>query len=128
MVGVISGKALYFTINGATINGPFSWRKRGSADKLDGTTGLDAGYGSTKAGVRQIEVTMGCIINILVGLVISEQSTLTDVKLFYAVGDVQPAIWIPTFTVLSAEKGAEVRGRFELNISGENDGIYYEYV
>jgi len=126
MTGNISGKALCFSVNGTFLNGPFAWRKRGSADKLDGTTGLDGEFGSTKAGIVQAEVTLQLIINILSGIVIVEDSVLTNLQLYYAFGDTTPSLSFPVFTVLTAEKGAEARGRFELTVTGENDGPYTE--
>src|SRR5262249_33911564 len=117
MVGDISGRALSFSVAGVFLNGPFAWRKRGSADKLDGTTGLDGGFGSTKPGIVQAEVTLQLVINILSGLVIREGTVLTNLNLYYAFGSATPALNFPVFTVLSAEKGAEVRGRFELTVT-----------
>lgn len=125
MTGNVSGKELYFTTNGATVQGPFGWRGRESAQELDGTTGLDGGYTSNKAGLKTIEVTLSLVINILAGITGLDAGTvITNLRLFYRVGDATPAIVIPTFTVLSAEKGAEVNGRFELVVTGKNDGSY----
>lgn len=123
MTGNISGKALYFTINGSNVTGPASWEATETGDELDGTTGLDSGKQSTKIGCTGIRGNCRVLINITNGVSIRAES-ITNLRLFYYVGDASPAIYLPVATIFNVRKSGEVRGRFELSFEFASDGDY----
>lgn len=124
----VSGKFLTVKI-GATptiLTGAFRWTVREAAEKLDRTTGSDNGFGNADAGVIDADGQIEFFLDTTLGgyNVVAAGTILTSLKLYRNGTDLSPAYTFPTALILESEQGAEVRGRFQVNVRFTNQGSY----
>jgi len=125
-LNTISGKYLVATVNGAVIAGVQEWEVTETADRLDGTTGLDQGFENDDLGVFSAEARLTIVQNLATGpyIEIAMGNVLSDVKLYRSVTDNQPAFIFPIMRVYESKNGGRVKDRFTVNVTARAAGPY----
>lgn len=122
----ISGKYLVAVVENTILAGLQEWEITETADRLDGTTGSDGGFENDDMGVFAAEVRMQLVQNLASGIYIdiAMGTILTNVKLYRASSDAQPAFTFPTMRVYESRNGGRVRDRFVTNVVARANGVW----
>ncbi|AMV28788.1 hypothetical protein VT84_30625 [Gemmata sp. SH-PL17] len=122
----VSGKYLTAKIGAAEIKGTYAWRVSERYEKLDAITAADNGNNRKDFGVGEAEISLRLLIDIASGAYepVAAGTEITALTLYRKKGDAQPAYSFPLVRIFDSEQGAEIRGRVEVNATGENVGIY----
>jgi len=127
-VDTISGKYLVATINGTFVTGDQGWTARKTTDQLDGTTGLDGGYENDDYGIQRLEIEMDIVQNLATGIwsLVSAAQRVTNLKLYRAVTDAQPAFTVPLATIYESTNMGKVKDRFTISVKARSNGAFTE--
>ncbi len=125
-MSTISGAYLSATIGNSTIEGVMGWKARETVARLDGQTGVHAGYTADDFGSKTLNVDLQLVMDITSTpyLLISPGTTITNLKLYRNATDTDPAFLVPTFKVFDADQGATVKDKFSITASGSSYGSY----
>lgn len=126
MADTISGKYLAVTINGVLIVGEQGWTCRVTADQLDGTTGSDQGYENDDFGIQRAEIDLEIVQNLATGVytVVAAPQRVSQLKLYRAVTDAQPAFTFPIATIYESTNMGKVRERFTVACKAKSNGPF----
>lgn len=126
-VNTISGKYLVGVYSGQIITGMQGWTARSTVDQLDGTTGSDAGYENDDYGVGRCEIELELVQNLATGWYTQLQAgqRITELRLYRAVSDAQPAFYFPIATIYESTNMGKVKERFTVSIKARSNGIFY---
>ncbi len=122
----VSAKKIAAKIGTTTIVGIVSWNVRESAVDLDATTAADGGYERHEAGLLGATIECRGVFDLTSGTyaVVAAGTTLTNLKLFSDIGDVDPAYTFGTAVVMESSQSGEIRGRFEMSFTAKSVGSW----
>lgn len=128
-LSIISGKFLVATVGNVVLNGLQEWEVEETVDRLDGTTGGDAGFENDDMGVRAAEARFTLVQNLATGKYaeIMAGTILTEVRLYRSFTDNVPAFYFPLMRVYQSRNGGRVRDRFMVNVTARSNGSYAVY-
>ncbi|VTT98938.1 unnamed protein product [Gemmataceae bacterium] len=128
----ISGKYLTVTVGSGVgeveVADNYAWSVDQGGDNLDRTTGADGGKSRTDVGVEDTKIDIKLYLDIATGQpsLVRRGTTLTNLNLYRASGDADPAYTFPEALVLNRREGGEVRGKLELFCQITAQGDYDE--